>query len=586
MKKTIGKILLLSSILFVSCDQELLEPYIPGALVEDVAIQSSTDLQRLMNRAYTSLSPIEEIEFNSVFTDEIGIGFNNGGQGISTNFPFNLNSDSASPNGIWIRNYQTLSIVNRVIAFAGNYTPVDAADVALTNKLKAEAYVLRAYCHNQLLAYFSTNPSDMNALGVVLADQPFPTNYLGTRVSNQVIYDAIDADLDAAEALYAGITLLPTNNPLFANRYFGKAVQARSYAQRGDYPNALIAATDVINNSGLALATQDNYKNVFHTDNQPASVEVLFKLRKTIGQTATGGVWASVNATVNGSPFYEMGRSLFNLYDRSQYASATSLNVTAATGTSITISGSATVGDLVVFQSNLSSTVTAGQTYYVKSVTGSVITIANTITTPSVTTTAIDVGTLTATLPIVAKVSNSDIRLDNNLDPTAIVDFNYASSTDFLNTDKLPIRKYPGRLDSGNRVNDMKIARLSEMYLIRAEAYASQNNYTAVANEIKAIRDARFNAPQVAPVYSTPTEAWRGILEERRIEFAFEGYRFIDIKRLGALANQTILRDIKDVALYGGAPIQTLPVTDYRFTLPIPTSETNVNPGIQRNPGY
>jgi starch-binding outer membrane protein, SusD/RagB family len=65
------------------------------------------------------------------------------------------------------------------------------------------------------------------------------------------------------------------------------------------------------------------------------------------------------------------------------------------------------------------------------------------------------------------------------------------------------------------------------------------------------------------------------ILNERRVELAFEGNRWFDLKRLG--------RDItKPVA--GGTP--TVPYTDFRILCRIPVEQVAINPAITQNPGY
>ena len=68
-----------------------------------------------------------------------------------------------------------------------------------------------------------------------------------------------------------------------------------------------------------------------------------------------------------------------------------------------------------------------------------------------------------------------------------------------------------------------------------------------------------------------------GILEEvllqRRIELAFEGHRFFDLKRLG-----------KDIARPAGMP--TIPYDDYRVVASIGTSELDGNTLLVNNPGY
>jgi hypothetical protein len=82
------------------------------------------------------------------------------------------------------------------------------------------------------------------------------------------------------------------------------------------------------------------------------------------------------------------------------------------------------------------------------------------------------------------------------------------------------------------------------------------------------------------------------VLLERRKELAFEGFRYIDLKRLGgpAFANTGIDRHPAEYALgawtFPGANPINLPNTSFKFTLPIPIVELNGNGGIQQNPGY
>jgi hypothetical protein len=501
MKKIFIRLSLIASIFLVSCDESLLDSYTPGTLTEENAILSVTDLQRLMNGAYSSLTPIAEITFNSVFTDEVAIGFSNGGQGLADNYVFNLNSDSASPNGIWVANYVTIATSNRVIKAADRLLIDTPGDTNAINRIKAEALTIRAYCHNQLLSYFSTNPKDLNALGVIIANNVYPYDYTSIRSKNQDVYTQIDTDLTNAIALFTSVGGAP--NRLAANIDFARATKARSFALRGDYPNALIAANDVIASSGLVLATYANYRQMFHTDVHPATTEIIFKLKKNPGQTRTGAIWASVAPTAAGSPFYEMSRSFYNLFP-----------------------------------------------------------------------------TTTADIRYTTCVNNTGTNLD--IDPAYASIVNYGP-----NSEKIIIRKHPGTGTASNRVfvNDMKISRLSEMYLIRAEAYAAAGDLTNSALDVQAIRNARFSSAQVLPVFATPQDAWKAILEERRKEFAYEGYRFVDLKRLGALAGVSINRDSQDCSNYGSCSIA---ITDYRFTLPIPTAETNANDAIlsQQNPGY
>ena len=597
MKKYLGFFILCSTFFLTSCDEDLLETYSPGALTEEVAVQTSADLGKLMNAAYIGLTPTSEIDFNSIFTDEASIGFANGGQGLDDNFAFLLNSASDSPNSIWISNYYTLSNVNRVIKFADNLVPVDAADQELINRYKAEAFTLRAHCHIQLIAYFSTNPKDRNALGPIISNDVFLASYTGVRATNGAVYDLIDADLAAADALYSTVTSAP--NPIFANKNFTTALKARVNAMRGDYANALVFANQVINTPSLSLATFANYPSVFHTDSNPANVEVIFKLKKQTGQTKTGGIWASVNSTVTGSTFFEVGRSIFNVLNTTNYASASNVTITAIAGTTVTISGGTLqVGDMFAstvsrpsnaFTNNGTATLPAanallgGKVYYVKTVAGNNITLTvdPTIASPV---TANFAGANGTGLSISAKANYGDIRYSVNVHPTSIIDYNYSTSADPRSTDRIAFRKYPGTAANGLLVNDIKICRLSEMYLIKAEALVATNDLSGAAAAVKAVRDARSNRVSVLS-YADATAAYKDILNERRIEFMAEGFRFLDLKRLGGIASEGILRDPVDCAVNGKC---SLPVTDYRFALPIPTAESNPNGAIlaTQNPGY
>ena len=602
--KKILSILSLGCILFTtSCDDNLLDPFAPGALTEDVAIQKPDDLIAIMNTAYSELTPTSEIEFSSVFTDEVGVGYNNGGQGKSDYLAFLLNSASGAPNDIWVTNYSVLAYVNRVIKFSSNLTAVDATEQETINSAVAQAKALRAYCHIQLVSYFSTDPKDRNALGVMLSNDVYPSNAIKARETNGVIYDFIDQDLNDAEALFDALSTPPSN--LYANKNFVIAMKARVNALRGDYTNALTYANQVITTSGLSLATYGNYKNVFHSDDNSPNSEVIFKLKKLVNQTRTGALWASVNVSVAGSPFYEVGRSLFNQINTTGFDTATTLGITSISGANITIPGNTLiVGDMFVFNNSYpataylnntgltttpSNSIVAGKVYYVKSVGPApgvfTLTPDPTIASPVTASFAAANSNNFTTNPITANTNYGDIRYTVNVHPTSIINPNYQTAVDFLNTDKITVRKYPGTSVNGNFVNDIKICRLSEMYFIKAEALTSQGDLAGAAAVIKQIRDVRTNRPQTLPSYANASDCWKDILKERRIEFAFEGYRFIDLKRLGTLANESISRDARDCDFNSAC---TLPTTDYRFALPMPQIETKVNSLVraQQNPGY
>lgn len=178
-----------------------------------------------------------------------------------------------------------------------------------------------------------------------------------------------------------------------------------------------------------------------------------------------------------------------------------------------------------------------------------------------------------------------DIRRRVNIDPTAVIDLSYLTSTNYQSTDALVLDKYSG-ISTSNLINDIKVFRISEMLLIKAEGRANAMDYSGVATILKQIRDKRSTTgARPLPVYANATEAWADILLERRLELCFEGHRYIDLKRLGVLANKTVDRHPLDNSTYNITGNITS-VTDFRFTLPIPSNEIAGNPTIQQNPGY
>ena len=182
-----------------------------------------------------------------------------------------------------------------------------------------------------------------------------------------------------------------------------------------------------------------------------------------------------------------------------------------------------------------------------------------------------------------------DVRRYANVDPTSRINQNYDTDPNYLQSDVLIIDKYPGKGSQPLR-NDLKVFRLSEMYMILAECYARSGNYNgataSTAWAVKKIRDARnfLNNNQPLPVYADATEALKDVLLERRKEFCFEGHRYVDLRRLGVELNVSIDRHPTDDEIK--TLPTTIPNTDYRFTMPIPTAEINANGNIQQNPSY
>jgi starch-binding outer membrane protein, SusD/RagB family len=122
--------------------------------------------------------------------------------------------------------------------------------------------------------------------------------------------------------------------------------------------------------------------------------------------------------------------------------------------------------------------------------------------------------------------------------------------------------------------DDTKILRLSDMYLIAAEA-------SLPADEPSALNYLNFIATRRDPSFtgytSTGAQLMTDLLNERRKELAFEGDRYGDLSRLKM--DITRSNNFPATAL-------TLPYTDIRRLFPIPQAELDPNPNMKQNPGY
>lgn len=169
--------------------------------------------------------------------------------------------------------------------------------------------------------------------------------------------------------------------------------------------------------------------------------------------------------------------------------------------------------------------------------------------------------------PYVASRDLLNLYDSNDIRSTLFLEVNLPTTTNNVETN-LPYyftKKFQG--DAGT-----SFIRLSEMYLIRAEANARLLNYEDALTDLNTIR-LRANL--------LPLDVNSNILEEifveRRRELAFESHLLFDIARYK-----------KDVSRNLGCISNTCDLSypsDF-FILPIPATSTDLNENIQQNEGY
>ncbi|CAM3625624.1 RagB/SusD family nutrient uptake outer membrane protein [Flavobacterium gelidilacus] len=130
--------------------------------------------------------------------------------------------------------------------------------------------------------------------------------------------------------------------------------------------------------------------------------------------------------------------------------------------------------------------------------------------------------------------------------------------------------KYKQQSNTGTSLEYSIIFRLSEQYLIRAEARARQGELSSAKEDLNKVRQLAGLASTTAV---TADEIVAAVMLERRHELFTEyGHRFFDLKRNGFI--NTVLPQVKP----------GWNTTDQFW--PLPENELLVNPNLTQNPGY
>lgn len=189
-------------------------------------------------------------------------------------------------------------------------------------------------------------------------------------------------------------------------------------------------------------------------------------------------------------------------------------------------------------------------------------------------TTLVELGNRTRTggFGDLVPTANLLAALESEKEGTKVLDIRrqlYELGTAGRGTAEIECTKFFGKNGAVN-LDNVPVIRFSELYFNRAEA-----NYM-LGNEADALRDLNIVRTRAGLPAKTATDL-KGqplldeILKQKRLEFAFEGHRWFDLKRRG--------QDIVKLPL-------TIPFTDFRILAQIPTGEINNNPKLRQNFGY
>ena len=133
--------------------------------------------------------------------------------------------------------------------------------------------------------------------------------------------------------------------------------------------------------------------------------------------------------------------------------------------------------------------------------------------------------------------------------------------------------KYIGKGVGTPDCNNVILLRLSEMYLNRAEAILNGANVAGVnaVDDVNAIRVNRGLEPLSGLGFAD-------LKLERRLELNYEGHYLYDLARWNDPVQRTDFT--------AGATFKDIPFPSYKWALPIPQREIDINPNLVQNPEY
>jgi len=161
-----------------------------------------------------------------------------------------MSADNRITASFWTNAYFTINLANNVIKEIENVNDADIA--ANKDRLEGEALFIRALLFFDMVRYIG-NPA--TGLGIPYLKEPSGIDLKPARDNIETCYANIIADLTRAA------TLLPATNNDRATKWAAKALLARVYFYREDYPNAALLCTEVIESKAFSLEEQiiNNY---------------------------------------------------------------------------------------------------------------------------------------------------------------------------------------------------------------------------------------------------------------------------------------------------------------------------------------
>lgn len=473
--------------------------------------------------------------------------------GTTTSHLFYLYNYKRIPNNsfttsFWVNSYQIIVSTSKIIE------SVSEGISPASDQLIGENYYLRAYLHFSLVNVFGKPYSfGRDNLGVPIKLDGDPDN-IPNRSKVGEVYDAVLKDLDKAENL---MTIFKSD--INASREAAWALKSRVYLYMEENDSAIEYADKVINSGRFQLLPKNQYAT-YPTIKPESNPETIFAVKFVPDLDLASGGWSNIGsmyATIDGVGYGEM------------YASKTYL-------------------DLIMKYP---------------------MDVRNNFIVPDLNTTSNKIWAIYVDESLnykekVVEKSGSDYRdvatgtfLDKELNINGDYDYfvtDGGKQKKVIITPELNLRNgYPRFFitkctgqEGQAQLWSPVVSRLAEMYLNRAEANAkigSQKNQEDAIADVNLLRS-RAGIPGYGLYDAANLPAGKTtldiVLEERRLELAWEGHRKFDVYR----NKLTMDRRYPGTHLVGKDPISEITPSDPFIIELIPQSQILAQQGLEQNP--
>ena len=432
-------------------------------------------------------------------------------------------SGTTTDNLFYNYNYQRIVSNGRVNSYWANSYKIIAGTNHLLSRLTegendendqiiAENLYLRSlmyfYLTNVFGRPYDQNPQATLAVPIKLKDDPFEVL---PRNTVEEVYKQIETDLLKAESLFKSY-----KSSIYASVYSTQALLARLYLYKGENDKAIAYANKLIESGKFSLLTTGNYGNLSTAapENNPENIFAI-KFVKDIDYPDNG--WytiGSMYASVDGSGWGEMYASRSYLENVRKYPEDVRYKMIKPVVSNANELHAYYVTDNYKYASVIVTKNGTDYTYVESE------------------------GAAPKTL---IKESNGAgayqyyINIEGKK-RTVLIDQKLDNRNGYL---KYYILKCSGQEGQAHLWSPI-ISRLSEIYLIRAEAYAKNGNTAGALADVNLIRK-RAGIPDAGLWTAANLDgktALDVVLNERQLELAWEGHRKFDIFRNGKTLNR------------------------------------------------